>query len=69
MDKDGETRVKVECIVEKDEKESVWDLLRFTYKRDCPISAEPSEVLFDPTSKIRNDYNSYVLLDAAAGQG
>ena len=34
MYKDGETRVKVECIVDEDEKQRVWDLLSFKHKRD-----------------------------------
>jgi hypothetical protein len=69
VDKDGETRVKVECIVDEDEKERVWDLLRFKHKRNCSISVEPSDVLFDSISKIRTDFNSYVLVDGAIGQG
>jgi hypothetical protein len=69
VDKDGETRVKVECIVDEDEKERVWDLLRFKHKRDCSISVEPSDVLFDSISKIRTDFNGYVLVDGAIGQG
>ena len=44
MDNDGETRVKIECIVDEEEKEHVWDLLRFKHKRDCSISSEPSEL-------------------------
>jgi hypothetical protein len=69
VDKDGETRVKLECIVDEDEKERVWDLLRFKHKRDCSISVEPSDVLFDSISKIRTDFNSYVLFAGAIGQG
>jgi hypothetical protein len=59
VDKDGETRVKVECIVNEDEKERVWDLLRFKHKRHCPISVEPSDMLFDSISKITTDFNNY----------
>jgi hypothetical protein len=69
VDKDGETRVKVECIVDEDEKERVWDLLRFKHKRDCSISVEPSDMLFDSISKIRTDFNSYVLADGVIGEG
>jgi hypothetical protein len=69
VDKDGETRVKVECIVDEDEKERVWDLLRFKHKRHCSISVEPSDMLFDSISKIRTDFNSYVLVDGVIGQG
>ncbi|HXX96850.1 MAG TPA: hypothetical protein VEL11_07005 [Candidatus Bathyarchaeia archaeon] len=47
VDKDGETRVKIECIVDEDEKERVWDLLRFKHKKDCSMSVEPSDMLFD----------------------
>jgi hypothetical protein len=52
VDKDGETRVKVECIVDEDEKERVWDSLRFKHKRDCSISSEPSDMLFETSSEI-----------------
>ena len=69
VDKDGETRVVVECIVDEDEKERVWDLLRFKHKRDCSISVEPSDVRFDSISKIRSDFNGYVLVDREIGQG
>jgi hypothetical protein len=62
VDKDGETRVKVECI--EDEKEHVWDLLRFKHKRDCSISVEPSDMLFDSISKITTDFNNYIPVDA-----
>jgi hypothetical protein len=71
VDKDGETRVKVECIVDEDEKERVWDLLRFKHKRDCSISVEPSDMLFDSISKITTDFNNYIpadLTEAAAVQ-
>jgi hypothetical protein len=44
VDKDGETRVKIECMVNEDEKEHFWDLLRFKHKRDCSISSEPCEL-------------------------
>ena len=58
VDKDGETRVKVECIVDEDEKQRVWALLSFKHKRDCHISVEPSEMLFDSISKITTDFNT-----------
>ena len=44
VDNDGETRVKIECMVDEEEKEHVWDLLRFKHKRDCSISSEPSQL-------------------------
>jgi hypothetical protein len=68
VDKDGETRVKVECIVDEDEKQRVWDLLSFKHKRDCHISVEPSEMLFDSISKITTDFNNYVLVDGLFGE-
>ncbi len=42
VDRNGETLVKIECEVSEDEKERVWDLLRFKHKRDCTLSAEPA---------------------------
>jgi hypothetical protein len=50
VDKNGETRVMIECMVDEDEKEHVWDLLRFKHKRHCSISSEPSELLSDTSS-------------------
>jgi hypothetical protein len=47
VDKDGETRVKVECIVGEDEKDRVWDLLRFKHKEICSISVKPSDILYN----------------------
>jgi hypothetical protein len=52
VDKGGETRVKIECMVNEDEKEHVWDLLRFKHKRDCCISSEPSDTLSGTSSEI-----------------
>ena len=59
----GETRVKIECMVDEDEKEYVWDLLRFKHKRDCSISSEPSEILSDRSSEITTDFVDYNLVD------
>ena len=42
VDRDGETLVKIDCVVNEDEKERLWDLLRFKHKRDCSLSVEPS---------------------------
>jgi hypothetical protein len=47
VNKDGETCVNIECIVDEDEKERVWDLLTFKHKRDCSISVEPSDILYN----------------------
>ena len=63
VDKDGETRVKIECMVDEDEKERVWDLLRFKHKRDCSISSEPSNILFETSSEITTDFNNYIRVD------
>jgi hypothetical protein len=63
VDKDGETHVKVECIVDEDEKEHVWELLRFKHKRDCCISSEPSDILSDRSSEITTDFNNYNLVN------
>jgi len=41
VDRKGETFVKIDCVVNEDEKERVWDLVRFKHKRDCVISSEP----------------------------
>ncbi|HXX95544.1 MAG TPA: hypothetical protein VEL11_00295 [Candidatus Bathyarchaeia archaeon] len=58
VDKDGETRVKIECIVDEDEKEHVWDLLTFKHKRDCCISSEPTDILSNTSSEITSDFNN-----------
>ena len=63
MDKDGETRVKIECMVDEDEKEHVWDLLRFKHKRNCSISSEPGDILSDKSSEITSDFVDYNLVD------
>ncbi len=63
VDKDGETRVKIECIVDEDEKEHVWELLRFKHKRDCSISSEPSDILPDRSSENTTDFNNYNLVN------
>ena len=41
VDSNGETVVKINCVVDEDEKERVWDLMRFKHKKDCVISSEP----------------------------
>jgi hypothetical protein len=42
VDRYGETFVKIDCVVTEDEKERVWDLMRFKHKKDCVMSSEPS---------------------------
>jgi hypothetical protein len=63
VDKDEETRVKIECMVDEDEKEHVWDLLRFKHKRNCSISSEPSDILSDRSSEITTDFIGNNLVD------
>jgi hypothetical protein len=63
VDKNGETRVMIECMVDEDEKEHVWDLLRFKHKRDCSISSEPSEILSDTGSELIADFNDDIRVD------
>jgi hypothetical protein len=41
VDRYGETFVKIDCVVTEDEKERVWDLMRFKHKKNCVISSEP----------------------------
>jgi hypothetical protein len=41
-DENGDTVVVIECIVDQDEKERAWDLLRFKHRRHCSLSAEPT---------------------------
>ena len=63
VEKKRETRVMLECMVDEDEKERVWDLLRFKHKRDCSISSEPSELLSDTSSKPITDFNDDIRVD------
>jgi hypothetical protein len=56
VDKDGETYVKIECMVDEDEKEHVWDLLRFKHRRNCSISSEPSEIVSDRSLEITTGF-------------
>jgi len=45
IDDSGETLVKIECMVNEEEKERAWDLLRFKHRRTCHISSEPTHDL------------------------
>jgi hypothetical protein len=38
---DGMTFIKIEFMVSEEEKERVWDLIRFKHRKDCNISSEP----------------------------
>lgn len=44
VDGQGETRVKIECLVNEEEKAHVWEILTFKHKRDCALFAEPSDI-------------------------
>lgn len=44
VDSHGETRVKIECLVDEEEKAHVWEILTFKHKRDCALFAEPSDI-------------------------
>ena len=48
VDKDGNTRVKIELTVSEDEKQHTWDQLRLKHAADCYISAEPIELSLEP---------------------
>jgi len=50
-------------MVDENEKERVWDLLRFKHNRDCSISSEPSEILSDKGSEIATDFIDYIPVD------
>jgi hypothetical protein len=41
VDDNGMTFIKIEFMVNEEEKERVWDLIRFKHRRDCNISSEP----------------------------
>ncbi len=42
VDRDGMTLIKIECTINEEEKEYIWDILRFKHGRHCSISSEPS---------------------------
>jgi hypothetical protein len=48
VDKDGSTRVKIECTVREEEKRYTWDQLRLKLPPDCYLSVEPTELLIEP---------------------
>jgi len=48
VDKDGSTRVKIECTVREEEKQYTWDQLRLRLTADCYLSVEPTESLLEP---------------------
>jgi hypothetical protein len=48
VDKDGSTRVKIECIVSEEEKQYTWHQLRLKHSTDCYISADPTELSMEP---------------------
>ena len=52
----NEDAPQVEEPFDEDEKEHVWDFLRFKHKRDCCISSEPSDILY---SRTTTDFNNH----------
>lgn len=48
VDKDGSTRVKIECTVREEEKQYTWDQLRLRLPADCYLSVEPTQSLLEP---------------------
>jgi len=48
VDKDGSTRVKIECIVSEEEKQYTWRQLRLKHATDSYISADPTELSMEP---------------------
>jgi hypothetical protein len=42
IDEDGLTGIKIECTINEEEKEYVWDILRFKHGRHSCISSGPS---------------------------
>lgn len=44
VDDHGQTLVKIECEISEDDKERVWDLVRFKHKKDCSLSVEPTRL-------------------------
>ena len=44
VDDHGQTLVKIECEISEDDKERVWDLVRFKHKKYCSLSVEPTQL-------------------------
>ncbi|HET7389245.1 MAG TPA: hypothetical protein VFJ51_00370 [Nitrososphaeraceae archaeon] len=45
VDKDGTTKIKIECTVDDEEKQNAWIQLQLKHSVDCSLSVEPSESL------------------------
>jgi hypothetical protein len=45
VDSDGATFMKIECLVNQDEKMRAWDLLRFKYGKSCDLTTYPHELI------------------------
>jgi hypothetical protein len=45
VDKDGTTKIKIECTVDDKEKQNAWIQLQLKHSVDCSLSVEPSESL------------------------
>ena len=43
VDKDGTTKIKIECTVDDEEKQNAWIRLQSKHSTDCSLSVEPIE--------------------------
>ena len=43
VDKDGTTKIKIECTVDDEEKQNAWIQLQSKHSIDCSLSVEPGE--------------------------
>jgi hypothetical protein len=43
VDKDGTTKIKIECTVNDEEKQNAWIQLQLKHSIDCSLSVEPGE--------------------------
>lgn len=50
VDKDGSTRVKIECTVTEHEKQCTLDRLRLKHAADYYVSEEPTNLSIEPIS-------------------
>jgi hypothetical protein len=44
VDKDGTTKIKIECTVDDEEKQTAWIRLQLKHSSDCSLSVEPGEL-------------------------
>lgn len=50
VDKDGITRIKIECTISEQEKQYAWTQLRLKHSMDSSLSVEPGELPGNKTS-------------------